>query len=241
MLNVFLRSVCCVLLLNFCVCLPGEARPQAQQAELVGPMQAGGQVFLNGMPVSGQQTLYAGDDVRTGADGVAAVTLPGVGALGILAQSEVTFAGQYLSTLKVGSITIRSLQAGKNFEVQFRNIVVFLPFSNTVAAGTITAGADGVAKVECRDGTVGVNGVRNSEGIELQPGQLITIGSDGSLQNTQTVAQPATPSLPGGAPPRLGRSWHPGYLILGVAAGGGGIVAAIITSRKSTPVSPSQP
>ncbi len=204
-------------------------------------MQAGGQVFLNGMQVSGQQTVYVGDTVRTGGDGVAAINLPGVGALGILAQSEVTFVGEYLSTLKIGSVTIRSIQAGKNLEVQFRNVLVFLPFSNTVAAGTITVAPDGSAQVECRGGTVGVTGIRDSDGLNLQNGDLIKIGPDGSLQGTQVVPPTNTESLPGGSAPHAGRNLHVGYIALGSAAGVGGVAAAIILSRKKTPVSPSQP
>src|SRR5258707_2844311 len=106
-LRVVCRFVCCVLILQFS-CLD-SMRAQTPAPQTLGSMRATREVYLNRSPATGEQTVYPRDTVRTGADGPAALTSPGFGALVIPAQTEVTFRPPpYLATLKQGSVEVRS-------------------------------------------------------------------------------------------------------------------------------------
>jgi hypothetical protein len=238
------RVVCCVLILH--VCCPGGTWAQTPTAQALGSMQAAGETYLNGMRAAGEQTIFPGETVRTGADGVAALTLPGVGMFNIEPQTEISFGtSRYLATLKQGTVEVRSFQSDKILDVQFGKSVMYLPVSEVEAAVTVTVGADGAARVGCHAGWVGVTAIEGPEGVFLLPDQSAEISADGKIQKVNPVAL-AAPGSAGQArgPTRpAGKKSHPGYIVLGAVAAGGSVAVALALSHKSSSqlVSPSVP
>jgi hypothetical protein len=209
-------------------------------------MQAVGETYLNGMRAAGEQTIFPGETVRTGADGVAALTLPGVGMFNIEPQTEISFGtGRYLATLKQGTVEIHSFQSSKILDIQFGKSVAYLPVSEVEAAVTVTVGADGAARVECHAGSAGVTAIEGTEVVSLHSGQSVEISLDGKIQKVNPV-ETAAPSSAGqtrGPTQAAGKKSRAGYIVLGVAAVGGGVGAAVALSHKGSgqPVSPSVP
>jgi hypothetical protein len=238
------RVVCCVLILH--VSCPGGMWAQTRAARALGSMQTVGEVYLNGMRAAGEQALFPGDTLRTGADGVAALTLPGVGVFNMEPQTEISFGtGLYLATLKQGTVGVRSFQSGKNLDIQFGKIVMYLPSFELEAAGTVTVGADGAARVDCHAGSVGLTAIEGTEAVSLYPGESAEISADGKFQKVQPVA-PAAPGSAGQTPGTTqpaGKRSRAAYIILGAVAVGGGTGAALALSHKASrqPVSPSVP
>src|SRR5258708_38737692 len=140
-LQVVCRFVCCVLVLQLS-CLD-RAWAQAPALQTLGSMRATREVYLNGSPATGEQTVYPGDTVRTGADGAAALTSPGFGVLVIPAQTKITFRPPpYVATLKQGSVEVRSFQGGRDLGIQFENTVLYLPSPEAESSGIITLRGD---------------------------------------------------------------------------------------------------
>src|SRR5258706_12677502 len=101
--QVVYRFVCCVLIMQF-FCLD-RTQSQTPAAQTLGSMRATREVYLNGSPATGEQTVYPGDTVRTGADGAAALTPPGFGVLGIPAETEIILrAPPYVARLDQHSV-----------------------------------------------------------------------------------------------------------------------------------------
>jgi hypothetical protein len=239
------RFVCCALILH--IVYSGGILAQSTGTEALGSLQTSGEVYLNGSRAAGEQTVFPRDVVRTGEEGVAAFTLPGVATLNILPQTEVSFrTSPYLFTLKQGTLEIRSFQSAKNLDIQFGNFVMSLPFFESEAAGVITVVADGAALVECRAGSVGLIGITSAQGLFLRPGQLVDISADGKIQKVETVGQAAPESsgqTPGPTQSSGKKKSRVGYIILGGVAAGTSVGVALALSHKasSQPVSPSAP
>jgi hypothetical protein len=240
-LQVGWRFMCCVLVLHL-YCLDGTWA-QAPTAQTLGSLRATGEVYLNGVRATGEQTLFPGDKVQTGLDGAAALTSPGFGLLIIPAQSEITFrAAPYLATLKQGSVEVRSFQPGRNLGIQFGNTVMYLSSPESESVGIITLRADGSAQVACALGSVGLRSVDGLELVVLRSNQSVGIGVDGKLQRVESgVPNPSAQTS--SAPAPTGKSSHTGFIVLGVIGGGGAAAAIALLSRKSgnQPVSPSSP
>ena len=195
-------------------------------------MQATREVYLNGSPATGEQTVYPGDTVRTGADGAAALTSTGFGLLIIPAQTEITFrTAPFLATLKQGSVEVRSIQAGKDLEIQFGNTVMYLPNPEIEASGVITLRADGSAQVSCVFGSLGL---KSSDGVGLgvlHPLQSVGVSADGKLQKVEVVplvptAQSApVPVMTGRAAPKL---------VIGLAVAAAGTAAAVLLLTRNS-------
>jgi hypothetical protein len=225
------RFMCCVAVLHL-YCLD-RTWAQAPTAQTLGSLRATGEVYLNGVRATGEQTIFPGDKVQTGPDGAAALTSPGFGLLIIPAQSEISFrAAPYLATLKQGSVEVRSFPPSKNLGIQFGNTVMYLPSSESGSTEAITLRADGSARVACGLGAVSLRSIDGVELGALHSNQAVEIGADGKLQkvesivlipDTQTSSGAAAPSGPAAA----GKSSHTGYVVLAVIAGGGGAAAAI--------------
>jgi hypothetical protein len=116
------RVLCCALMMHLCLAdgaafasagRISQGVPQGASKASAGSMQTTGDVSLNGMKAAGEQTVYAGDTVRTTA-GMAIVDLPGAGMLNIAEDSQLVFGGvgSTIGTLKYGTAELRS-QAGK--------------------------------------------------------------------------------------------------------------------------------
>lgn len=234
------RFLCCVLILQ--LSCADKTWAQTPAAQTLGSMRATREVYLNGSPATGEQTVYAGDTVRTGADGAAALTSPGFGLLIVAAQTEITLrSAPYLATLKQGSVEVRSVSPGKDLAIQFGNTVMYLPSSETESSGVLTLRPDGSAQVSC---TFGAIGLRSADGVQLgvlHSLQSVGVGADGKLQPVQLVPLVSTAQPPSG-PVMTGRVSPAIYL--GLALAGGGTAAAILLLTRNSnhqPVSTSSP
>jgi hypothetical protein len=239
------RFVCCVLVLH--LYFLDAAWAQAPTAQTLGSLRATGEVYLNGVRATGEQTLFPGDTVRTGPEGAAALTSPGFGLLIIPAQSEITFrAAPYLATLKQGSVEVRSFQPGRNLGIQFGNTVMYLPSPEAESVEAITLRADGSARVACGVGSVGLRSVDGVELGVLRSNQAVEVSTEGKLRTVESIANTPDVQISSGqttTPASTGKSSHTGFIIVGVIAGGGAAAAIALLSRKSgnQPVSPSSP
>jgi hypothetical protein len=232
------RFVCIVLALH----LSGLDRTWAQSAaaQTLGSLRATREVHLNGSPATGEQTIYPGDTVQTGADGAAALTSPGFGVLIIPAESEVTFlAAPDLATLKRGSVEVHSSQPSKDLGIRFGTTVMHLPAPETESAGVITLRPDGSAQVSCTFGSIGLTSLGGTL-VVLHPLQSVVVSADGKVQPVQSVplipnAQTSGPAVSGKVSPAV---------YVGLALAGGGTAAAILLLTRNgghSPVSGSSP
>jgi hypothetical protein len=205
-------------------------------------MRATREVYLNGSPATGEQTVYPGDTVRTGADGAAALTSPGYGVLVIPAQTEITFRpAPYLATLKQGSVEIRSFPGGKDLGIQFGNTVLYLPTPEVESSGILTLRGDGSAQVSCIFGSLGLKSADGTGLVVLRPLQAVGVSADGKLQNVEAV--PLVPTAQSPPVPVMTGRLAPGRYIALAALAGGTAAAILLLTRNSNqkPVSPSSP
>jgi hypothetical protein len=239
-LQVACRFVCCLLILQF-FCLD-RTWGQTPASQTLGSMRASGEVYLNGTPATGEQTIYPGDTVRTGGDGAAALTSPGFGLVIIPAQTEITFrTAPYLATLKQGSVEVRSIQSGKDLGIQFGNTVQYLPSPEMESSGIITLRGDGSAQVSCIFGSIGLKSADGTGLVVLHPLQSVGVSADGKLQKVEAV--PLVPTAQSPPVPVMTGHIVPGRYI-GIAAVAGGTAAVIYLLTHNSghqPVSPSSP
>ena len=205
-------------------------------------MQATGEVYVDGTKAVGEQTLFPGDTVRTGADGAAVLMSPAFGEVIIPAQSEISFgAAPYLALLKRGSVEARSSQTATNFGIQFGSTVLFVPTPETDSTGVIVLHPDGSARVSCGLGSVALKSANGVQLAVLHVNESVDVGADGKLQ-TVVSGGPTQSAQTSSGPARVTGSSHTGYIILGVVAGGVTAAAiALITRKSGQPVSPSSP
>jgi hypothetical protein len=219
-----------------------RTRAQTPAAQTLGSMRATREVYLNGSPATGEQTVYPGDTVRTGADGAAALTSPGFGVLVIPAQTEITFRPPpYVATLKQGSVEVRSFPGGRDLGIQFGNTVLYLPSPEAESSGIITLRGDGSAQVSCIFGALGLKAVDGTGLVVLRPLQAVGVSADGKLQKVESVPLvPSNQSVP--VPVMTGRI-APGRYIALAALAGGAAAAILLLTRNSNHqvVSPASP
>jgi ferric-dicitrate binding protein FerR (iron transport regulator) len=220
-----------------------SGRAQAQQPAL-GSLSTVGQVYVGGSVAPANATVFTGDIVRTDAASTATFTMSGRGSFQIAANTEMVFAGnqQYVAQLKSGIVVMNTLSGPSGISLRTGNYVVVGVTQNEQSSARIEAGSDGSFRVSCTSGSVGVVPLEGApNGNFLQPGQSITISPQGALSApTATVATTAPPEAPSTTPQAAAKSKTP-WIILGVAAAGGGIGAAVALSHSSSSVSPSAP
>ncbi len=213
----------------------------------LGSLSATGEVYVNEARVSGEVTLFAGDSLRTGADGAASVTFSGRGMLIVTNQTEVSFAPspRYLAELRHGVAEFRTLAGAANFELRTGNFIV-VPASEAEAAADIERAPDGTTKITCTKGSMGVISLEGPESIFLHPGEVGTISPEGKMSTATAGPQPgaappgAAPPAPPSPPPHKGG--HTGLIILGLVGGGVAGAAAALAGRGGKPaVSSSTP
>ncbi len=216
---------------------------------MLGFLQLSGEVEVNGMRAADGQTIFPGDTVRTGGGGAAVFNAPGVGALTLESQTEVSFGvGQKVASLKQGTVDIRSFQAHANLDIQFGRFALYTSSSESEAAGVLTVGPNGAARVECRGGTIGVTALQGAEAVLLRTGQVVRIAADGTMQGVESAqgapAPATTTSTTTSRPttPPTARNLRTLYILLAVG-GAGGVTAAVLAlvAKKSTPLSPATP
>lgn len=220
-----------------------SGRAQAQQPAL-GSISTVGQVYVGGSVAPANATVFTGDTVRTDAASTATFTMSGRGSLQIAANTEMLFAGnqQYVAQLKSGIVVMDTLNGPSGISLRTGNFVVVGVTQNEQSSARIEAGSDGSFRVNCVSGSVGVVPLEGApNGNFLQPGQSVTISPQGVLSApTATVATTAPPEAQPTIPQSAAKSKAP-WIILGVAAAGGGIGAAVALSHSSSSVSPSAP
>jgi hypothetical protein len=133
--RVALALVLVCALLSSCFSENAGAGAQVSPARSLGFLQVTGEAYVNGVRAAAEQTIFVGDTVRTGADGRGAVMMP-VGALTLGPDTEVAFgSASLLGTVRVGTVEVRTLQAGQSLEIQFGNQVTYLPYFEGQSAG----------------------------------------------------------------------------------------------------------
>lgn len=216
---------------------------QAGERQPLGLLRTSGEVFVNESPVSGDLTLFAGDTLRTGADGAAGLSVPGRGVLTIGSQTQISFppswpASRYFVTVKRGSVGLRSLVGAKNFQVHVGNFVV-VPVPETEAGAEIEVDGEGAARITCKAGSVGVVALEGEAATFLLPNRAVAISAEGKLQEAE-MARPAAPEAP--VPPAAKKKSRAGYIVLVVVGGGvAGAAVALASRKEQAAVSPSSP
>lgn len=242
---------CLHFLLVLRLCFSIDVRAQIPAGPAAGSLQTQGEVYLDGKAAAEEQTVFTGEDIRTGSNGVAALSIFGSGIFNIAGETEISLpAGSSgaspssLVSLIRGTVAARSFQSEKSLGVQFGDFAAHLPVE-AAAAVAVTVGPDGAAKVECLDGVTVVSRLQGSESVNLRAGQSVTIDVRGRMQDVKT-AQLSSIVLFGEAPASQQTSSNKSrtpYIILGaaVAAGGIGAAAILLSHKSSQPVSPSAP
>jgi hypothetical protein len=232
------------LLLGFVLIL-GSMRLLAQTSgrPAIGSLQIRGTVFLEGNPVTSGTSLYPGDTLRTGADGTADVNLPDRGSLVVSANTEIAFySDSRFASLHQGSIALRLNAGAQNSSIELGRFVLTTEPSAEAAAEVVMS-RDGSAHIRCLAGSVGVISIDGPQSIFLQPGEEAVTSPDGRMRRVAAVV----PSQSAGGAPSPGQTpmatgkFHYGLVILGVGAGVGGAVAALVVSHRGQPVSPATP
>jgi ferric-dicitrate binding protein FerR (iron transport regulator) len=221
-----------------------RSTPRAQTQQPLGSLNTVGQVYVGGTVAPANATVMTGDTVKTDPTSTATFTMGGKGSLQIAANTELLFVGsqQYVAQLKSGIVVMNSLGGPAGISLRAGNFVVVGVTQDQPSTARIEAGSDGSFRVSCLSGSVGVVPIEGApNGNFLQPGQSVTISPQGELSApTATVATAAPPEAQPTTPQPAAKSKTP-WIILGVAAAGGGIGAAVALSHSSSSVSPSAP
>jgi len=217
----------------------------APQREPVSALRTAGEVYLNETKVPAEATIFPGDTVRSAAGGSAALDVPGKGKLLIAQRTQVSIVGPqgYFAALKQGAVSFHSNAGVTNFEIQIGNVVI-APDPAAEAAADIERAPDGSARIKATQGSVGVIALDGTATIFLRPGQEAFVSSEGKiLLSAPTQPAPSVPQpAPSVTPPVGGAKGHTGWIILGLAGGGGaGVAAALATRGGQEPASPSTP
>lgn len=225
-----------LLTLTLCADLTGAQQPAARPLAV---LRARGDVRVNQSLLSGDSTLFAGDRLRTGVDGVASISVAGQGSLLVEPGSTVSLPDQpqYLATLEQGKVTLRSLADARGFQVRVGNFTV-VPSAPQASVTEITLVPGGGARLVCRAGSVGVLELDGPASLFLSAGESALILPDGTLRSQPQAPAPA-PTPP---QPQERRSRRGLLALLFLGAGAGGAVAALAgRGDEQQPVSPSRP
>jgi ferric-dicitrate binding protein FerR (iron transport regulator) len=243
-LSAWLASALVLPLLLLPALAGARPTPPAQTQQPLGSLSAVGQVYVGGSVAPANATVMTGDTVRTDPSSTATFTMGGKGTFQIAAGTEMVFTGsqQYVAQLKSGIVVMNSLSGPSGITLRTGNFVVVGVTQDQPASARIEAGSDGSFRVSCLTGSVGVVPIEGApNGNFLQPGQSVTISPQGVLSApTATVATATPPEEQPSTPQPAAKSKTP-WIILGVAAAGGGIGAAVALSHSSSPASPSAP
>jgi hypothetical protein len=214
----------------------------AQQAPAhpVAALQPTGEVRVNDYPVPQSWTIFTGDRVLTGADGVAAISVSGRGTLLMLPGSLVSFPDQpqFLADLERGGVTLRSLPDTSGFRIRLGKFVA-APVPPAESVTEIERGVDGSFRITCSKGSVGLIEMDGARSLFLDATESATIRADGTLQQLEAPAPTPAPTQPQTRKRR--RAWLPWVLAGGGAAGAAAALAGRGGATQRPPVSPSQP
>jgi hypothetical protein len=222
----------------------GQA-PAPQSSEALGSLRATGEVFVNNNPVTADLTVFAGDSLRTGANGTANLLVTGRGTLTVLPQSQVAFPSdqRFFASLQRGQIQLSAMQGATRLQIQIGGFLV-VPSTETAAEALIESLADGRATVTALRGTIGVIALEGPAAQFLTAGQQARISATGEISLAGQAAaqqQPPVAPAPGGPSVEKKPNRTP-YILLGVGGGAAAAAAVALAGKKeSQPVSPFRP
>jgi len=244
---------------------------QDQTPQALGSVSKIGEVYINDVPLtSPESTIFAGDKLRTGENGVASFAVSGRGTLKFSPNSFAVFAGaeQYVADLRSGTVVVSSFSGPSGLALRVGDFIVVPAVQEQQTTVKVERALAGAASVSCLEGSVSVISRQGAAGLLLQAGQSSTISTSGQLnpesegppraapaitppESTEpTQPQPGAPT-PGGPtpappppanPPQQQKS-RKGWIILGLAGAGVAVIAAAAAGGggSHTPVSPSSP
>ena len=219
----------------------------AQQKQPLGSLSRVGQVYVNNSVAPAESTLFTGDTLRTDDTSTATFASSGRGSFQIAAGSQLVFAGtqQYVAELKSGIVVVSSLAGPAGMSLRIGKFVVVAVTRDQQTSARIESASDGSFQVSCSEGSVGIIPLEGPpNGVFLQVGQSVSISAQGQLSvPAATVASTAPPTTSPAQPSPVVRKSHTGWIILGLAAGGGvaaGVAVAVAHGSSQT-VSPSTP
>ncbi len=238
------RVLCGLLCLQFSTSTLGFAQTTPRQP--LGALTATGEVYVNGTRVTGESTIFVGDELRTGAGGAASITASERGVLVVNENTQLSLVAEtrYFGTLQQGSVRLRAVQAARSFQLR-TGIFVVAPVTENEAVGDIARAANGAVQVKCLGGSIAVIELEGPQAVFLFSNQSVDISADGKLGPATTAGStpqpPTTPPAkqpPPKAPETSGGGANKGVIVGVVAAAGAG--AALALGRKSgrTPISP---
>jgi hypothetical protein len=215
----------------------------------IGSVQIQGSVLLNGTAGVTGATVFAGDSVRTGADGSALVNLPGRGSMVVAPNSDITFPniaiGSHFVALHKGKIAFRILPEASETTAEFGKLVLRPVIGQGVEFDIEIAG-DGSAIIRCTSGSVGIIEIQGANSTFLNAGQSAKISENGVAEiiPPSSGTSEASSQTPGNTHPTAtpGGKSHATTIILVLAAVGvSAAVAVLVVERSKSPVSPSAP
>jgi hypothetical protein len=218
----------------------GASLPQEPERKPLGVLSTVGEVYVNESRAPSESTVFPGDKLRTGESGAATFTVSGRGSLKISPKTQLSFVddSRYVAVLDQGTVVMSVFGEAAKFATRTGEFVVIPGPEAPEAISQIERSADGSSRVLCKTGAVGVVALETAEGVFLRPDQSVAISAEGRLQAVNTPS--TTPGAPAPSS-RIGKKSHTGWIVLGVAAGGGGVAAAVLASRGKATVSPSVP
>ena len=225
----------------------GQVAPQAGPSQSLGSLSIVGEVFVNDARAPAESTVFVGDVLITGENGVASFTASGKGTLKIAPHSVVVFAGaeKYVAELKVGTLVMSSFTGPSGFTLRMADFVLVPAVQNQQTTAKVEKMPDDSFVLSCQEGSVSVISLQGASGLLLQAGQSATISPGGQLTSSAgTSGATSAPSGPTPTQPQPGTtsSHRKQWIILGVAGGAAvGIAAAAAGGGGHHPVSPSSP
>jgi hypothetical protein len=242
---------------------------QEHSVQPLGSFSKIGEVYINDLPVTvAESTIFVGDKLRTGENGVASFAVSGRGTLKFSPNTFAVFGGaeQYIADLKSGTVVMSSFSGPSGLAVRVGDFIVVPAVQEQQTTAKIERAIAGTASVSCLEGSVSVISLQGAAGVLLQAGQSSTMSATGQL-NPESEGPPAAaptpppetpvPTQPGPEPPTPPATTNPptttnpppqqkshkGWIILGLAgAGVAGIAAAAAGGGGGhQPVSPSSP
>jgi hypothetical protein len=241
----------------------GAASIQDQPPQALGSLSKVGEVYVNDIPVTAaESTIFNGDKLRTGDDGVASFAVSGRGTLKFSPNTFVVFADsdQYVADLRSGTVVMSSFSGPSGLAVRVGDFIVVPAVQEQQTTGKIERAVAGDAGITCLEGSMSVVSLHGAAGLFLQAGQTSAISESGRLGTESAGArstnppeaknpEPPKPAEPQPGPTTAPNSTtsqnksHKGWIILGLAgAGVAGIAAAAAGGGGGhQPISPSAP
>lgn len=235
---------------------------QDQPPQALGSLSKIGEVYVNDQPVTvAESTIFAGDKLRTGDNGVASFAASGRGTLKFSPNTFAVFTGadQYIADLRSGTTVVSSFSGPSGLVLRVGDYIVVPAVQEQQTTAKVERSLAGAANISCLEGSVSVISRQGAAGLLLQAGQSSTISTSGQLnpespkppatappvappESPTPTPQPGAPTPTTTSPPSQQKS-RKGWIILGLAGAGVAVIAAAAASGGGghPAVSPSSP